>query len=137
MLYNFLAESEPQASATAIVADLYERLENPTLMSIVNADAGIADFKNETQGPLRWACKVILPPAGVWGIRRINTLFPKVERSKALIRVLDGAMELRLNRVISANSTACRGFSKEEHRFLSSKQIGALPRSQWLPFLES
>ena len=46
-------------------------------------------------------------------------------------------MEHRLNRAISANSTSCRGFSQEEHGFQSSKQIGALPRPQWLQFLES
>ena len=40
--------------------------------------------------------------------------------------VLDGAMEHRLNRVISADSTFCSVFSKEERGFQSSKQIGAL-----------
>ena len=62
---------------------------------------------------------------------------PKSRGIKDTEMVLDGAMEHRLNRVISANSTFCRGFSQEEHGFQSSKQIGALPRPQWLQFLES
>jgi len=59
------------------------------------------------------------------------------EVSKDTEMVLDGAIEHRLNRAISANSTSCRGFSQQEHGFQSSKQIGALPRPQWLQFLES
>ena len=51
--------------------------------------------------------------------------------------VRDSAMEHLLSHVISANSTFCRGFSQEGHGFLSSKQIEALPRPQWLQFLES
>ena len=46
-------------------------------------------------------------------------------------------MEHRLNHVISAYCTFCRGFFQEEHGFQNSKQIGALPRPQWLRFLES
>ncbi len=51
--------------------------------------------------------------------------------------VLDGAMGHLLNRVISANSSFCRGFSQGERGFQSSKQIGALPRPRWAQFLES
>jgi len=50
--------------------------------------------------------------------------------------VLDGAMEHRLNRVISAHSTFCRGFFQEEHEFQSCKQVEALPQPQRLQFLE-
>ena len=49
--------------------------------------------------------------------------------------VLDGAMENRLNRVNSVNSTFCRGLFWKEHGFQGSKQEGDLLQPQWLQFL--
>ena len=45
-----------------------------------------------------------------------------------------GAKEYLLNCVVLANSTLV---VQEEHKFQSSKKIGALLPSQWLQFLES
>ena len=50
---------------------------------------------------------------------------------------LDRIISHDSNRVTWVSSTSCSGFSKQKQGFLSSKQIGALPRSQWPRFLES
>jgi hypothetical protein len=60
---------------------------------------------------------------------------PRSSDIKDAEMALDSAIEQPLNRQISVNFTFCRGFSREEHGFHRSKQIGALTRPHGFRFL--